>query len=67
MLTSPVAKPHICVLVSAKRGMSTPSSRPRLRAGYMTGEGESHVGKSGVRGMAMIKEALKEKERRENL
>ena len=39
--------------VSVKRGMPAPSCRPRLRAGCITGEGRSHGGKSGVRGIAM--------------
>ena len=41
--------------------MSAPSSRPRDRAGCTVGEGLSHAGKSGVRGTAIAKKALREK------
>ena len=41
--------------------MSAPSSRPRVRAGCTVGEERSHAGKSGVRGTAIAKKALKEK------
>ena len=38
--------------IRKERNVST-SCRPRLRAGCITGEGRSHGGKSGVRGIAM--------------